>query len=104
MAGEEHVPVSVRDDFLARQTKAKPVPALAELIWNSLDGDATEVSVEFAHADLAGGMSKIVVYDNGDGFSRVDARALFGNLGGSWKRLIRQTKRNRRIHPVSAAV
>lgn len=97
MAGEEHVPVSVRDDFLARQTKAKPVPALAELIWNSLDGDATEVSVEFAHADLAGGMSKIVVYDNGDGFSRVDARALFGNLGGSWKRLIRQTKRNRRM-------
>lgn len=71
MAGEEHVSVAVRDDFVARQTKAKPVPALAELLWNSLDGDATEVSVEFAHDDLAGGMSKIVVYDNGDGFSAV---------------------------------
>lgn len=97
MAGEEHVSVAVRDDFVARQTKAKPVPALAELLWNSLDGDATEVSVEFAHDDLAGGMSKIVVYDNGDGFSRGDARALFGNLGGSWKRHIRQTKRNHRM-------
>lgn len=97
MAGEEHVSVAVRDDFVARQTKAKPVPALAELLWNSLDGDATEVSVEFAHDDLAGGMSKIVVYDNGDGFSRGDARALFGNLGGSWKRNIRQTKRNHRL-------
>nr|WP_223216910.1 ATP-binding protein [Agrobacterium pusense] len=97
VAGEEHVSVAVRDDFVARQTKAKPVPALAELLWNSLDGDATEVSVEFAHDDLAGGMSKIVVYDNGDGFSRGDARALFGNLGGSWKRNIRQTKRNHRL-------
>lgn len=97
MAGEEHVSVAVRDDFVARQTKAKPVPALAELLWNSLDGDATEVSVEFAHDDLAGGMSRIVVYDNGDGFSRSDARALFGNLGGSWKRLVRQTKRNHRM-------
>ena len=90
MAGEEHVSVAVRDDFVAPQTKAKPVPALAELLWNSLDGDATEVSVEFAHDDLAGGMSKIVVYDNGDGFSRGDARALFGNLGGSSKRHIRR--------------
>lgn len=97
MAGEEHVSVAVRDDFVARQTKAKPVPALAELVWNSLDGDATEVSVEFARNDLAGGISKIVVYDNGDGFSRSDARALFGNLGGSWKRHVRQTKRNRRM-------
>lgn len=97
MAGEEHVSVAVRDDFLARQTKAKPIPALAELLWNSLDGDATDVSVEFVYEDLAGGMSKIVVYDNGDGFSRNEARALFGNLGGSWKRHIRQTKRNHRM-------
>lgn len=97
MAGEEHVSVAVRDDFVARQTKAKPVPALAELLWNSLDGDASEVSVEFARDDLAGGMSKIVVYDNGDGFSRSDARALFGNLGGSWKRRVRQTKRSGRM-------
>ena len=97
MAGEEHLSVAVRDDFVARQTKAKPVPALAELLWNSLDGDATDVSVEFAHNDLAGGMSKIVVYDNGDGFSRTEARALFGNLGGSWKRHTRQTKRHHRM-------
>jgi hypothetical protein len=97
MAGEEHISVAVKDDFLARQTKAKPVPALAELIWNSLDGDAAAVSVEFVHNDLAGGMSKIVVHDDGDGFSRADARVLFGNLGGSWKRHTRQTKRNQRM-------
>jgi len=36
MAGEEHVSVAVRDDFVARQTKAKPVPALAELCGTAL--------------------------------------------------------------------
>lgn len=82
MAGEEHVSVAVSDDFVAQQTEAKPMPGLAELLWNSLDGDATEVSDEFAHDDLTVGMPKIVVYDNGDGFARGDTSALVGNLGG----------------------
>ena len=86
MGAVEHVPVAVREDFVARQTPAKPIPALAELIWNSLDGDASNVEVEFERNDLAGGLSKIVVYGDGDGFPREDARSLFGNLGGSWKR------------------
>jgi hypothetical protein len=93
----EHVSVAVQDDFVARQTRAKPIPALAELIWNGLDGDAGTIDVEFAYDDLAGGMSRIVVYDDGDGFPREDANALFGNLGGSWKRLTRQTQRAKRM-------
>jgi hypothetical protein len=97
MIAVEHVTVAVQDDFVERQTRAKPVPALAELLWNGLDGDATTIHVEFAHNDLAGGMSKIVVYDNGDGFPRDDAKALFGNLGGSWKRHTRHTKRSKRM-------
>ena len=97
MAEVEHVSVAVRDDFVAGQTRAKPIPAIAELIWNAVDADATAVNVEFAHDDLAGGMSRIVVYDNGDGFPRSDAKALFGNLGGSWKRHTRLTKRSKRI-------
>lgn len=97
MASTEHVSVAVQEDFVARQTRAKPIPALAELIWNGLDADATEVNIEFAYDDLAGGLSKIVVYDNGSGFSREDANALFGNLGGSWKRTTRQTKREHRM-------
>jgi hypothetical protein len=31
MASIEHVSVVVQDDFVARQTRAKPIPALAEL-------------------------------------------------------------------------
>jgi Histidine kinase-, DNA gyrase B-, and HSP90-like ATPase len=61
---------------------------------DSLDADASNVRIEFAYDDLAGGMSKIHVYDDGDGFSRDEAKALFGNLGGSWKRRHRATKRN----------
>ena len=97
MSEAEHVLLSVREDFLSRQTRAKPVPAIAEMIWNALDADSSNINVEFAYDDLAGGMSKIVVYDDGDGFSRSDANSLFGNLGGSWKRLTRQTKRGKRM-------
>ena len=35
-------------DFLERFSKSKrPLPALSELIWNALDGDATVVEVTF---------------------------------------------------------
>jgi len=99
MSAVEHVHVEIQDDFVARQTRAQPVTALSELIWNSLDGEARQVDVEFAHDDLAGGLSKIVVYDDGEGFPRVEASKLFGNLGGSWKRLTRRTRsKNRMVH------
>ena len=95
----EHIAVAVKGDFVAKHTKARPIAALAELIWNALDADATTVSVELVHGDLAGGLSQIVVSDNGSGFSRVDASTYFGTLGGSWKRLKRQTDEGRRaIH------
>jgi hypothetical protein len=95
----EHISVAIQDDFIARQTQAQPIGALAELIWNSLDGEASTVEVEFERNDLAGGLSKIVVYDDGEGFPRSEAAKLFGNLGGSWKRLTRRTKnKNRMVH------
>lgn len=95
----EHVSISIQEDFLARQTRAQPIAALAELIWNSLDGEASSVDVEFERADLAGGLSKILVYDNGEGFARSEAAKLFGNLGGSWKRLTRRTRtKSRMVH------
>lgn len=97
MAAVEHVSVAVQDDFVERQTRAKPIPALAELIWNGLDGDASTIRIEFAYDDLAGGLSKIVIYDDGEGFPRAEANALFGNLGGSWKRHTRLTRHAKRM-------
>lgn len=99
MASIEHVSVAVQDDFIARQTRAKPIPALSELIWNSLDADATQVDVNLVYGGLLGGLSQIIVLDDGEGFSREDAKGLFGNLGGSWKRMTRRTRRrDRMIH------
>ncbi|MYK13792.1 MAG: hypothetical protein F4050_06900, partial [Rhodospirillaceae bacterium] len=99
MSKIEHVIVAVQDDFIERQTRARPVTALAELIWNSLDGDANRVNVEFERNDLAGGLSRIVVYDDGDGFARDEAANLFGNLGGSWKIQTHRTKsKSRMVH------
>lgn len=93
----EQFSIAVQGDFVAAQTRAKPIAALAELIWNGLDADATSIDVELVRDDLAGGLSRIVVYDNGEGFSRDEARKLFGSLGGSWKRTMRRTQRDGRM-------
>jgi hypothetical protein len=78
-------PVEVQSDFLEKITKAKPVQALAELIWNGLDADATSVRVTFDYNDL-GAMSTVIVTDNGQGISYAEAPEAFRRLGGSWKR------------------
>lgn len=88
--------VEIQPDFLERQTKALPIAAVSELIWNGLDADATEVNVEFP-SDQMGGMSKIIVSDNGTGISYSEAPILFKNLGGSWKKNGSLTHKNRRI-------
>lgn len=53
MNSVEHIAVAIQDDFLAQQTRAQPIAALAELIWNSLDGEATQVNVELDRGEAA---------------------------------------------------
>lgn len=90
--------VEVQPDFLERQTKAQPIAAVAELIWNALDADATKVTIDIEE-DRLGGMAKINVADNGEGIPYEDAPALFRNLGGSWKKPGARTRsRNRMLH------
>lgn len=76
--------VEVQADFIERQAKARPVQALAELIWNSLDADATRVEVKLESNEI--GVNKIRIRDNGTGIAHKDAPELFTRLGGSWKR------------------
>ena len=78
-------PVEVQSDFLEKITRAKPVQALAELIWNGLDADAQDVSVQ-CHYNGLDAMESIVITDNGHGMPHADAPSLFRSLGGSWKR------------------
>lgn len=89
--------VEVQPDFLERQAKAKPVQAIAELVWNGLDADAARVDVELEYGEL--GMTKIVVRDNGLGIPYDEAPKLFTRLGGSWKKPGGHTKtKNRMLH------
>lgn len=85
-------PVEVQSDFLEKITRAKPVQALAEFIWNSLDADASRVDV-FINTNALGVMSEIIVRDNGTGMEYEKAPELFQRLGGSWKRVGATTKK-----------
>ena len=80
---EHSYTVEVQPDFLERQAKARPVQAIAELIWNGLDADAARVDVQLEFGEL--GMTKIVVRDDGLGIPHDEAPDLFTRLGGSWK-------------------
>ncbi len=72
------VEVTVERDHLERlATSRSPVLALSELLWNSLDADATEVLVSFERNDL-GRIQRICVSDNGHGISHEDAEPAFG--------------------------
>ena len=89
--------VEVQPDFIQRQTKARPIRAVAELVWNGLDADASRVEVRVFRGEL--GMTKIVVRDNGHGIPYQDAPRFFTHLGGSWKKPGGKTKaKGRMLH------
>lgn len=85
--------IEVTQDHIDRLSKAKkPVLGIAELIWNSVDADATVVDVRLNRNSL-GSLDRIEVIDNGLGITMADAQEGFGHLGGSWKQRDHQTKR-----------
>ena len=85
-------------DHLERLSRGRtPLNALAELIWNSLDGDATEVEVTYARNKL-GGMESIQVTDNGHGITHARGKETFGILGKSWKSTTRLSPGGRKLH------
>lgn len=92
------ITVQVREDHLETLARTKPMNALAELIWNALDAEATDVRVEFVENDLEG-VDCIRIHDNGHGLDYDEALTVFRNLGGSWKREgMRTRERKRALH------
>ena len=89
------ITVQVREDHLEVLARTKPINALAELIWNALDAEATELRVEFVENDLEG-VDVIRIQDNGHGLDYEEALTVFQNLGGSWKREGMRTREHKR--------
>jgi hypothetical protein len=88
--------LEVKQDHIDRLSKAKkPILSIAELIWNSVDADATEVSIRVNRKELSR-IDSVEVIDNGLGITMTEAVEGFGQLGGSWKRNERQTKGEKR--------
>lgn len=92
---ETHFKVKVENDHIRKLTAAKPIPALAELIWNACDADATRIEIGIDRNEF--GMNAITVRDNGHGIPRDDIEHLFGKLGGSWKAYGARSKTKSRI-------
>lgn len=89
--------LEIQGDVVSRLTRARPLDSLSELIWNSLDADATRIDVKTV-ADSLNSLTAIVVQDNGHGFSREDALNQFDRYGGSWKAQGGATKSGRPLH------
>src|SRR5256885_2095046 len=91
----KRVEVSVQNDYLERMSKTRPLSAVAELIWNSLDADADSVKVKLTENNM-GGLERLVVRDNGHGLDYESSEQAFGSLGGSWKRREQKTRGKKR--------
>jgi hypothetical protein len=90
--------ISVEKDHLERLTDVSGSTALIELIWNSLDADATKIDIYYKHESALDRYEKITIEDNGHAISYNDAKAVFGKLGGSIKKAKRFSPANRLYH------
>ena len=90
------IKVEVHGDHLERLTKTSPVTAVAELIWNGLDAEASRVEVRLTRTDLDA-LDTVEVTDDGHGMPADEIESAFSGLGGSWKRLRDQTRNGRRV-------
>jgi hypothetical protein len=96
--GSHTVLVAAQNDHLQSVARARPLVALAELVWNALDADASKVKIVIDENKL-GSPSFIRIIDDGLGISEKDAQQAFGNLGGSWKRSLQHTvNSSKKIH------
>ena len=48
------IDIGVERDHIESLTKAAGLTAISELIWNSLDADATEINIEYKTTTLGG--------------------------------------------------
>jgi hypothetical protein len=93
-AADELLTLDIQEDFAEKLATGRPAQALTELIWNGLDAEARHVKISSQPGKL--GLKSITLSDDGHGMTWSEARQFFTNLGGSWKKEQRTSKRGRR--------
>jgi hypothetical protein len=91
------IDLGVEIDHIDSLTRANGKTAISELIWNALDADATEINIDYEISKL-GGINWISVKDNGHGLEYQKAQDVFGKLGGSEKKIKRNSPKGRPYH------
>ena len=91
---ERIVTLNVQEDFAEKLTTGRPVQAIAELIWNGLDAEATAIKVTAEDGQI--GLQSVTVQDNGHGMTYEEGIKFFENLGGSWKKANNLSKNGQR--------
>lgn len=76
---------SGKDRVISNADRATAHQAIAELIWNAIDAEATRVEVRVDRNEL-GAPAEVVVADTGHGINPDDVHELFLTEGDSWKR------------------
>lgn len=96
MSSSNTITVNLSNDHVKRVSKSTPIRAIEELVWNSLDADATEVSIRINKNGL--GNESITIDDNGEGISTKQANSFLSYIGNSWKAKKDETTSGRPLH------
>lgn len=91
------IDLGVEKDHIESLTKAGGITAISELIWNSLDADASVIEID-AKRNKLDGIESITIKDNGHGIDYSKAQDVFGRLGGSQKKLSSTSPNGRHYH------
>ena len=81
----ETAPIGLNENIIKELAGTKPISALMELIYNSLDASATSIRIEITRNKLSG-VEKIIVRDNGEGIEGDNIHLTFAECGYSGKR------------------
>lgn len=94
----KEIEVQVQDDHIKTMAATRrPIVGVIELLWNGLDADAKNLEVFFEKNSM-GALDVIHIEDDGTGIDYDELDAVFGNLGGSWKKNAQKTKGGRTLH------
>jgi Histidine kinase-, DNA gyrase B-, and HSP90-like ATPase len=88
--------LSVGERKILQFKKRPQITAVAELVWNALDANATEVDVELRRSGWKA-ITDVVVTDNGHGMTPEWARTAFQAFGTTWKSSRTHTEGGERI-------